>query len=500
MEPAPRKRRLRPRYVATGLVLLLLASAIAILYVVTDDPVTRMPPKSAIPANLPPEVRKDIEDLYSTDVRVREVAIDHLRDRPEAIPFLVGLLGDVEDPDGPPKPEFSWEYVKQFLIPPEPEISSWRVGGRAAERLVSYGPQGFEALKVVLRTSKNQYARGHAVLGLGQDVPIYAEGDVVAALSDPSRHVRQEAATVFRLTLRPCPAAMPVLIALQKKDPSPQVRYAALRALCHLEGAPEVGVAFVEALGDKDSDICEGAARGLRGCKDPRAVRGLIGALGHSDADVRSEAATSLGSIGDLSAVAPLAGLVNDPEYHVRKSVILALRALADAGVEDPTIADAIVAALEDSDFEVRLLATVSVSHTRGSRATAALLGLLQGSYEKNKWYAARALGEIGDKGAVDPLIEMLKAPAGNQRSVAAFALGLLGDSRAVPPLLDALKDPDEKVRASAADSLGWLEAHEAVEALKGLVSDPCPEVRAAAARSLGRLGGTWTSPGDSPR
>jgi len=509
MEPAPRKRRLRPRYVVAGLFLLLCGLA-ALLFVLVDDPVTRMPPKSAIPADLPPEVRDLYGDLFSADAAVRIHAMDGLLGDgtawpsedipPEGVPFLVALLGDVRDAQKPtslPLAEFSWAYVKDLLFPPEPEIEVGQVGWRAAECLASAGTPGFDALRVVLRRSKDPYARANAarILGGSGELGDEDEADLVAALSDPSRHVRRMAALGFSSGHRGCRAAIPGLLAIWQNDDYPDSHKAVIEALCFMHGVPEVVEPLVAALQDDDTELCKEVAWGLRGCRDPGAVHALIGALGHSDTEVRCEAALSLGATGDPSAVAPLAGLLKDPDAHVRMRAVMALGELAFAGPKDPQVVESLVPALWDSDAKVRILATVSVSYTKGTRATAALLGLLQGTDEKVRWYAARALGDIGDKGAVDPLLELLKAPAGNQRSVAAFALGLLGDSRAVPPLLDALKDPDDNVRASAADSLGQFKAREAIERLQGLLNDPCREVRAAVARSLGRLGGQWTSP-----
>jgi HEAT repeat protein len=519
MEPAPRKRRLRPRYVVAGLLLILFGVSAAFLFVLVDDPVTRMPPKSAIPANLPPEVRKSIEDLYSADVAVRGQGIDGLFADdlifgpqalpPESIiPFLVAVLGDVRDPQKPakpPQPEFSLAYVKATLFPLAIEVEPGQIGWRAAERLaLTFDPRAEEALVAVLRQSKNSYASANAarILGDSGGPGDEIEAALVVALADPSRGVRIHAARGFSLNHRGCRAAIPGLVAIWRKNPCPDgdEHHAAIDALGYMDGAPETVEPLISALAIEDCEIRKRAARALRGCRDPRAVRGLIGALEDGYSPVQAEAASSLGATGDPSAVMPLAALLKDPEANVRMSAVKALGELAFASPKDPHVVESLVPALWDSDAKVRLLATVSVSYTKGARATAALLGLVQGTDEKVRWYAARALGEIGDKGAVDPLLEMLKSSAGNQRSVAAFALGLLGDLRAVPPLLDALKDPDDNVRASAADSLGWLDAHEAIEPLQGLRSDPCPEVRAAAARSLGRLGGTWTSPTAAPR
>ena len=72
---------------------------------------------------------------------------------------------------------------------------------------------------------------------------------------------------------------------------------------------------------------------------------------------------------------------------------------------------------------------------------------------------AAEALGLIGDKRAVEPLIEALKDEVSGVRNRAAVAIGNIKDARAVGPLIKALEDEDEvsNVRDSAAEALGKI-------------------------------------------
>ena len=71
--------------------------------------------------------------------------------------------------------------------------------------------------------------------------------------------------------------------------------------------------------------------------------------------------------------------------------------------------------------------------------------------------FAARALGEIKDTRAVEPLIEALKDSDKRVGIFAARALGNIGDARGVEPLIDALQDSDEEMRKWAADALEKL-------------------------------------------
>ena len=127
---------------------------------------------------------------------------------------------------------------------------------------------------------------------------------------------------------------------------------------------------------------------------------------------------------------------------------------------------------------------------------------------------AARALGEIKDPRAVEPLSAALKDAEWRVRLAAAEALGEIKDPRAVEPLSAALKDAEWVVciaAAQALDHLGWEPAQDeiagwywmakrdwdkcvalgsfAVEPLIAALKDTDEEVRRAAAEALDRLG-----------
>jgi hypothetical protein len=89
--------------------------------------------------------------------------------------------------------------------------------------------------------------------------------------------------------------------------------------------------------------------------------------------------------------------------------------------------------------------------------------GLIQALGYQKDWCvrrdAARALGQIGDSRAVEPLIAALNDADSNPRTAAAQALGTIGDVHAVEPLRAVLYDQNERVRQAAAwslDKLGW--------------------------------------------
>lgn len=108
---------------------------------------------------------------------------------------------------------------------------------------------------------------------------------------------------------------------------------------------------------------------------------------------------------------------------------------------------------------------------------------------------AAFALGQLGSKEALEPLIEALRDEDTVIRTEAAGALGGVRDSRAVEPLIRALYDPQWEVRSNAALSLGALADARALPHLLTALEDPNDEVRFWAARALGDLGDSRALP-----
>ena len=126
-------------------------------------------------------------------------------------------------------------------------------------------------------------------------------------------------------------------------------------------------------------------------------------------------------NVEKLEAKRDVKGLIRALNYmkyvYVRKNAVEALGKIGDNRAVEP-----LIAALNDSDSDVRE-------------------------------YAADALGEIGDKRAVEPLIVALRDSNDNVRNNSVWALGKIGDKRAVEPLIASLKDSDS-VRSEAAIAL----------------------------------------------
>ena len=102
------------------------------------------------------------------------------------------------------------------------------------------------------------------------------------------------------------------------------------------------------------------------------------------------------------------------------------------------------------------------------------------------RWWAARALAEVGGEGAVAPLVSVLDDADPDLRACAALALGRVGEGSAAPALAGKLDDESAFVASIAADALSML-GERAVEALAGRLDDENPHIRLLAVRALGR-------------
>lgn len=158
-----------------------------------------------------------------------------------------------------------------------------------------------------------------------------------------------------------------------------------------------------------------------------------------------------------------------------------------------------------------------------GEPAVMPLLALLKGG-KGNHADAVRILGRIGDRRAVEPLIDALYTKNVHLTQEAVQGLGSIGDSRAVQPLIDmfrhdwddtetiavwqkavtalaaigkpalqpllmALKDEDENVRRGATESLGQLRDPRSVDALITVLQDGESVVRVIAVDALAKVG-----------
>lgn len=290
---------------------------------------------------------------------------------------------------------------------------------------------------------------------------------------------------------------------------------------------------------------------------DPAEVNKLIEALRNPDEKARIQAIDALGHLGPAgkSAIKTLAAQMSDKSVMVRAHAAHALELIGPA---DPAATEALIKASADSDATVRRMAaralhkvhpathevevalgkmlddadpsvrveSLSALTDLGEAAVPILVTAL--SNEKTRYWAALAIGEIGEKasGASEALGAALKDPRPEVRREVLVALARVGEggAAAVPEIVKHLSDKDPTVKHAAAFALGrmgpaakaatdalrkardskdhlmetisvWALAHiepdnlavrkEAIELLTGVISDSKSRAQASALRGL---------------
>ena len=82
---------------------------------------------------------------------------------------------------------------------------------------------------------------------------------------------------------------------------------------------------FIEALGDRDADVCGEAAWILGNIRDAEAQKPLIEALKDKDKDVRWLAVVALGDVGDKRAIGPISMVLTGDDISLKELVAEAL-------------------------------------------------------------------------------------------------------------------------------------------------------------------------------
>jgi HEAT repeat protein/Uri superfamily endonuclease len=122
-----------------------------------------------------------------------------------------------------------------------------------------------------------------------------------------------------------------------------------------------------------------------------------------------------------------------------------------------------------------------------GSRAAGPLVAILGDGDGDCRWWATRALAEIGGREAVTALSDVLEDPDPDLRACAALALGRIGDDSAAPALAMHLADSSAFVASIAADALSLI-GEGAIETLAASLNSPEPHTRLLAVRALSRI------------
>jgi HEAT repeats/PBS lyase HEAT-like repeat len=158
----------------------------------------------------------------------------------------------------------------------------------------------------------------------------------------------------------------------------------------------------------------------------------------------------------DAGVIPALVGWLTHEDRHIRGNA-----ALIVGGLGDPRGFQVIAEILTDRTDRLEGQGTRPSSNGRYRVAA---------QIATDRYYAAHLLGDLRDPQAVPILVALLKDP--EVKDIVPWALGEIGDKRAVGPLLQVLDDDNPSMSVMAIYALEALNAKEAVPRLTSLLDD----------------------------
>ena len=311
------------------------------------------------------EIARELRDLGDNDNRVREEARIKLASKTE-FSIVDYLLEDLESE----KPE---RRLRACIA-----LGAWR------------DPSAINHLANMLE-DKEQDVRLAALESLFQLHDNQALSPIIVALGNASKKVRTRAAEMLKAwrlefgdiicdVLNRRPGAFEKLMELEDRriivpllkarvSESMSLRWAAHEALSHL------GEFVMEP---------------------------FLYALKSENKKIREQVIGYLGKLGDTRALAPIKRLLEDESLDVRKAAIISLGAMGD-----PESLELIKQSLENP--KLRLAAVEAIGLFGGDEAYEILLGLLGRDDLNIRMATAKALSQLGDARAIEPLFDIEK-------------------------------------------------------------------------------------------
>lgn len=375
-----------------------------------------------------------------------------------------------------PAPEVVPLLIERF------EDESWPIRKNAAASIARIGPAASRYLIEVLArdgvNAEQRYWVSRAMIGLADPALLPT---LIGLLADPDRSVRANAATaVEQLGDR----AVPQLLEALRVSTSRMVREAIAGALVRTGG---------------------------------QHVEQITRMFQFRDPEVNYWASQILARIG-AAALPSLTRLAEDDDQRVRYHALHAIGQMkADASVS------ASIEALTDNSLSIRRLAVENLGRCRALAASPKLIDMLASAPSDLVPEILRALGQIGDTGAVHAIAPFARHERWDIRRAALEALGAIGGeeagallaealateeapdilpfliravgragaSGAMPALLPHL-DAGGEAALAALSALGDLKAGQAAERIVDKLDDPSWEMRRAALRALGQIGASF--------
>ena len=239
---------------------------------------------------------------------------------------------------------------------------------------------------------------------------------------------------------------------------------------------------------------------GMGGCPNPAFASLMLHYLSGSDTDLASAAAVALRKTTDRVTLKEMVALLGTRRWlghpargnfaqseHGEHSISAVIRAAFST--PSAVCEDVLVGQLHNVDGSVREAAADLLQYQRGGRVTHGLAETLRHDRDPSvRARAAFALGEIGDSGSVDLLVEALYDESSLVQSKAAHALGRYGTG-IVPTAGSLLASGSPQVALHSARLLGEIKSPEAIHALIGALRSVHGMTRLFAEQAILQIG-----------
>lgn len=177
----------------------------------------------------------------------------------------------------------------------------------------------------------------------------------------------------------------------------------------------------------------------------PKAVEALSKAASEPASDLRQFIVDALNELSDRSALPALLGAAKAGDVEARRVAFRAFTRLADG--RDLAVAVALAKGKDELAVELaKEMPRLAAAKECGDNSDC-WLGKLKDKEPKVRDRAAYALGRIGDKKTVDPLVTALQDEDLETRYAIIWALARVGDKTIVPRLEKVLKDEGGKAQ-----------------------------------------------------
>ena len=211
----------------------------------------------------------------------------------------------------------------------------------------------------------------------------------------------------------------------------------------------------------------------------------------------------------DSSTLGPLVDLLltkNNINEHMEIDDLINLRVLCAKAIsnhKDTSVVGALLYCLNNKDehYKVRLACADALGKIGDRYAVAPLIDLVQDEEEKSvylKESAASALGAIGDMRAIDPLVSILEAKHGfldkfsflKERVIEALGKLNLDNGKVLRALKKSLLDSSPMVRINAIEAIMNSDSEEAPDLIRDCLKDEDKEVQKNALIAMYNLEG----------